>query len=442
MGITSDLIDRVDAMARAGAPDDARIVARHCLLDWFGCAIAGSREPLAQILTTEALEAGDAALIGRCERAGMLSAALINGAASHALDFDDTHTMMSGHPSVPVVPSALALAEREGIGGAAFVDALIAGIETECRLGALLNPGHYALGFHATGTLGTFGAAMACARLLGLDHERTLQAMALAGTQAAGLKSGFGTMAKPLHAGRAAQNGLVSALLARGGYTGNTEIIETRQGFAATHGGGEPDPARLERIGERFVIRDTLFKYHASCYLTHAPIEAALSLRREGLRAEEIESVEILGSAECIGVCDIEEPQTGLEGKFSLRATTAMALLGDDTGDPEAFTDERLASAELRGMLERVTYSPQQGVPSTRGSVRVTAGGRELYADADTGRPAADLGRQWEALSAKFFGLASPVIGRERAEQLRDAIDGIETAASMRESIALARPAS
>ena len=103
----------------------------------------------------------------------MLTAALINGATSHALDFDDTHTMMRGHPSAPVVPAALALAEREGIDGAAFLDAVIAGIETECRLGALLNPGHYALGFHATGTLGTFGAAMACARLLGLDRERT-----------------------------------------------------------------------------------------------------------------------------------------------------------------------------------------------------------------------------------------------------------------------------
>ncbi len=139
-------------------------------------------------------------------------------------------------------------------------------------------------------------------------------------------------------------------------------------------------------------------------------------------------------------MCDIAEPRTGLEGKFSLRATTAMALLGDDTGDPEAFTDERMASAELRGMLERVTYAPQQGLPSTRGSVRVIADGRELCADADTGRPAADLERQWEALSAKFFGLASPVIGRERAERLRDAIDGIETATSVREIIALARP--
>lgn len=443
MNITQELVEQVRGIDATAVPPEARTVARHCLLDWFGCAVAGSREPLSQILAREiaAGEGGDATLVARSERSTLLDAALINGAMSHALDFDDTHTLMSGHPSVPIVPAALALAERDGIAGEALLTAIIIGIETECRLGALMNPGHYALGFHATGTLGTFGAAAACAHLLDLDEDQWLQAMALAGTQAAGLKSGFGTMAKPLHAGRAASNGLLSALLARGGYTGNTRIIETEQGFALTHGAPPLDAPRLEALRGRFLIADTLFKYHASCYLTHASIEAARRLRDEHApRPEQIESVELRASAGCIGVCDIAKPTTGLEGKFSLRATVAMTLLGDDTSVPAAFTDTRMRDAELIAMRERITFAPQGHIPGTQATVVLRAGGRALTADADTGIPATDLGQQWGALSAKFAALATPVIGVERTSELRDAVARIDAAPSVRELLSLTRP--
>ena len=441
MSITDRLIDSVAGLTPAAIPAPATTVARQCVLDWFGVTLAGSREPLSEILVAEAAETGASTLVGRSERSSPLAAALINGAMSHALDFDDTHTLMSGHPSAPVVPAALALAERDGRDGAAFLAAVVAGIEMECRLGALLNPGHYATGFHATGTVGTFGAATAAAHLLRLDGERWRHAFALAGTQAAGLKSSFGTMAKPLHAGRAAQNGMLAALLARGGFTGNPELLEVAQGFALTHGAPQLDPARLTALDGRFLITDTLFKYHASCYLTHAAIEAAASLRRQhGLLAGEVEAVEVRGSEGCVGVCDIAEPATGLEGKFSLRATAAMALLGDDTSDTAAFSDERMRDAELRSMRDRVTFVPLAGLPATRASVIVHARGSRFEAQADTGIPASDLDRQWEALSAKFFALAEPVLGPGAARRLHGAIAGIEGAASMRDLLALARP--
>jgi 2-methylcitrate dehydratase PrpD len=348
---------------------------------------------------------------------------------------------MNGHPSVPVVPAVLALAEQEGCDGAAFLAAVIAGIEFECRLGALIGAPHYAAGFHATGTLGTFGAAAAASHLLGLDRVAWYHAIGLAGTQAAGLKSGFGTMAKPLHAGRAASNGLLAALLARGGFTGNPAIIETAQGFAPTHAGGAIDAERLARLGDRFLITETLFKYHASCYLTHAPIEAASQLRAEGLRAGEIESVEVRGSTICVGVCDIAEPSTGLEGKFSLRATTAMALLGDDTSDPATFSDERMRAQDLRALRDRVVFSPELGLPATRATVTVRAKGRQVSVEADTGRPASDREAQWSKLSAKFFALAEPVIGRESARALHGAIADIENVSSVRDLASLLRPA-
>src|SRR5438067_7098743 len=305
-----------------------------------------------------------------------------------------------------------------------------------------MNPGHYDAGFHATGTLGAFGAAAAVGQLLGLDRQQQTHALALAGTQAAGLKSGFGTMAKPLHAGRAAQNGLLSAILAGGGFTGNAQIIETQQGFARTHAAPEIDVDRLEQLRGRFLITDTLFKYHASCYLTHAAIDAALKLRTDATFApENIDAVEVRGSVGCRGVCDIAEPATGLEGKFSLRATTAMALLGDDTSDPAAFNDDRMNDDSLRTMRDRITYVPAADIPGTRATVTLHINGRTLHADADTGRPERDLDRQWDRLSAKFFALASPVLG-DRASALHRAISGIEQASSVADILALSRPAS
>jgi 2-methylcitrate dehydratase PrpD len=278
-------------------PDDAREVARHCLLDFFGVAIAGSREPLTDILVNEIVRSErstEASLIGRTDRASRLTAALVNGAAGHALDFDDTHMAMGGHPSAPIIPAILALAETTVASGRDVLEAIVVGVETECRLGALIGAQHYTIGFHSTGTLGTFGAAAACAHLLNLDEDGWLRALGLAGTQAAGLKSGFGTMAKPLHSGRAASNGLFSALAARGGYTSNPAVLETEQGFFATHAGAKPNQETLDRLAGKFLIRDTLFKYHASCYLTHAPINAAQLIRSEHrFDAKAIEEVEV-----------------------------------------------------------------------------------------------------------------------------------------------------
>jgi 2-methylcitrate dehydratase PrpD len=439
---TQKLIDSVAGLTCESIPPHALTVARHCMLDWFGVALAGSQEPLSGILIRELVSGhgGDATLLGHSQRTSIVDAALINGAASHALDFDDTHTLMSGHPSAPVVPAALALAERDGRDGASLLAAVVAGVEFECRLGALVNPQHYAAGFHATGTLGTFGAAAAASHLLALDDGQWRNAIGLAGTQAAGLKSGFGAMAKPLHAGRAAANGLTSALLARGGFTANPSIVEAPQGFASTHGDPRLDITSLDRLEGRFLIADTLFKYHASCYLTHAAIEAVLQLRAEaGVLSDAIESVEIRASTGCIGVCDIPEPSTGLQGKFSLRVTTAMALLGDDTTDPAAFNDTRMCDPALVAMRDRVTFMPQSQFAATRATVALRAGGRSFEAEADTGRPATDLDRQWESLSAKFFSLATPVVGRQRARDLHDAIARLETVPSVRGLLALAR---
>lgn len=438
---TRALVQRARAISWETIPEDAREVARHCILDFLGVAIAGSREPLAEILVRQVASSEGSrqcSLVGRTERASQLSAALINGAAAHALDFDDTHMSMGGHPSVPVVPAILALAETTGASGRALAEALVAGLEFECRLGAVIGGEHYSIGFHSTGTIGTFGAAAACARLLNLDEDAWLRAIGLAGTQAAGLKSGFGTMAKPLHAGRAASNGLLSAILARGGYTSNTAIVETAQGFAATHAGRTITREDIAALDGRFLIRDTLFKYHASCYLTHAPIQAAASIRaRNALDPAAIDEVEVRVHPSLLGVCNIQNPATGLEGKFSLRATTAMALLGIDTASADSFTAAIVASPEVVRMSERVRIVPTGKAPSTRAEVEVKAGAKRLHADADSGRPSPDLVAQRDALTRKFLGLATPIAGAKAAPMIAEAALGVDRLSKAAELIAL-----
>ncbi|HEY0420773.1 MAG TPA: MmgE/PrpD family protein [Acetobacteraceae bacterium] len=223
MQVAREIVRRARAIRHAELPDEVRALARQCVLDMLGVALAGAGDPLVRILAAELEEQGGApvaGVVGLKLRLPALSAALLNGTIAHALDYDDVNLAMPGHPSVAVLPAVLALAEERGSSGAALIEAFVAGYETACRVGRLIAPGHYdGLGFHATGTVGTFGAAAGCAHLLGLDEEATLHAMGIAATQAAGLKSMFGNMYKPLHAGRAAQAGLLAARLAARGFT-------------------------------------------------------------------------------------------------------------------------------------------------------------------------------------------------------------------------------
>ncbi len=251
--LTELLAARAASLRWEDIPESARAVARQCLLDYLGVAIAGAGEPLVRLLFDEMRDAGgagQASVIGHAVVLPALSAALVNGAAAHALDYDDVNVAIPGHPSVAILPGLLALAELERASGRELGAAFVAGYETACRIGAALQPGHYNLGFHATGTVGSIGAAAACARLLGLSAAATAAALGIAATQAAGLKAQFGTMCKPFHAGKAAQNGLLAARLAARGFASRADIVECAQGFAATHSADfSPEAARSTPAG-------------------------------------------------------------------------------------------------------------------------------------------------------------------------------------------------
>ncbi len=426
-------------------PEDVVETAKHCLLDWLGVTIAGAEEPLTRILTDLAMEEGGAphaTLIGDGRRTSLVQAALVNGSASHALDYDDVQANLRGHPSVPVLPAVLALAEKEKAAGPLFLTAFVAGVEAECRIGAYMGDSHYENGWHATGTVGTFGAAAGAGRVMGLDAATCATAFGIAATQAAGLKAMFGTMCKPLHAGKAAANGLLAAQLAARGFTSRDDALERPQGFAATELGEGDTEAALDGLGEEFEVRRVLFKYHAACYGTHAAIEAARRLRAShDIDLEAVERVEVAVAPRYMNVCGIAEPRTGLEGKFSLRFTTALALAGEPTGLIATYSDEKVNDPALVALYEKVSVVPRKGVGKSSAEVAVhLQGGLVLREYASVAEPAADRAEQWQRLIEKFHGLAAPVIGNERSEAIVATVATIEEAKDVTTLMALAQP--
>src|SRR5271163_3157058 len=352
--LTRTLAERAAGLDWDDLPAPVRELSRQCVLDYLGCAVAGAADQLVGMLLDEMAEAGgtaQASVIGHRLQLPALAAALVNGAAGHALDYDDVNLAMPGHPSVAILPGLLALAELKGSSGREVITAFVAGYETACRIGMALQPGHYAVGFHSTGTTGSFGAAAACARLLGLDAEATAVALGIAGTQAAGLKSQFGTMCKPFHAGKAAQNGLLAARLAQRGFSSRTDIVECVQGFASTHGPDFAPDAALATPEAGLHLFANLFKYHAACYLTHAPIECARRLREQHrLTHEAVAGITLRLDASCERVCNIPAPVDGLQSKFSLRQTVAMALAGVDTASLGAYSAGNARDRVLMGL--------------------------------------------------------------------------------------------
>ena len=406
--------------------------ARHVLLDWIAVTLAGAGEPLVGMLA-DAYGGGDGlpcTLVGLRARARPHDAALINGSAGHALDFDDVAQRMAGHPSVPVVPAALALAQVRGARGLDLLRAIVVGHEVESRVGEMVSPGHYVHGFHATGTVGTFGAAGACASLAGLDANAVANAIGLAATQAAGLKSMFGTMAKPLHAGKAAMNGLMAAQLAERGFTAHTGALECAQGFALTQ---SPEIGAFALpIDTRggFAIESTLFKYHAACYLTHSTIEAVRTLREtHGVGLDALGAMTVRVAGHHRGVCDIETPRTGLNVKFSIRHLAALALDGADTAALDLYSDATALDERVGRARARVELVVEPSGAREDATVTLkTRDGRTLEASANVAIPAADLDAQWRRLVGKARSIAAPVLGDARFERMVSAVRGLADA--------------
>lgn len=427
--LTQNLWAEFGSLRLEDFPDDVKAVARHSILDWFGCALAGAVEPVGVLLRDELSDqTGAASVIGSELRLSPRSAALINGACGHALDFDDTASF--GHPTAPILPAALSVAETEGRSGADLLCALVVGHEIASRIGVAMGPEHYHRGWHTTATIGVFGATAAVAHLMRLDAQAFGRAIGIAASQSAGVKANFGTMVKPLHAGLAAERGLISARLAARGFTANSEALEGNQGLLQAAGSDQSYLANVGGLKGTWRILETLFKYHAACYLTHSTIEGVSKLASE-LDYRDIDRIQLKVNPAILDVCGLyDKPETGLEAKFSLKATAAMAAFGIDTSRQENFDQEIVCQHELRALMERVHIQTDQAKSMTQAEVEITdhKGSSQICVE-DSGIPSADLKAQGDKLIPKFLVLTEPALG-ERNQILADRIWSIADVAN------------
>ena len=355
--VSDQIVQFVCEFDGARIPDNVRHVMRLSLIDWVAVAVAGRNEPVSRILQKIGEdESGkpEAFVIGCACMLPARMAAKINGTLSHALDYDDTHFDSMGHASVAVIPAALSLADKMSVQPQAFFEAVLIGVELAVRIGSWLGRSHYHAGFHTTATAGTFGAAMASARILGLSSEQTRHALGLAASMASGIKTQFGTMGKPLHAGLAAHAGVDAALLAHGGFVATHDGLVGEQGFSSTHHGAGVEGA-FDGMGRDFVFEHVSHKYHACCHGIHATLEALAILReRVSVQPEEIAELIITVRPQYLNVCNIAAPVTGLEAKFSYRLVAALFMHGYDTARIETYNDAICQDVDVLRLRDRV----------------------------------------------------------------------------------------
>ncbi|MDR7127501.1 MmgE/PrpD family protein [Pseudotabrizicola sp. 4114] len=369
------------AMPSGEIPASARSMARFSLFDWLVCGRAGVSEPLAVILRDYVGAEGGlpAASVFGGTKAPARAAALVNGATSHALDYDDTHFGHVGHPSVAIYPAALAVGEEVGASAADVADAFLIGAEASVRIGMVLGAGHYNRGFHQTATAGAFGATVAAGRLYGLTRDQIRVAIGLCATRASGLKSQFGTMGKPYNAGIAASNGIECAGLARAGFTSADDGLMGAQGFVLTHADApQPSPP----VGT-FLFEDVKYKLHACCHGTHAIIEALSALKRaHNLTPGRVASIHLRTGTRWLSVCDIKAPRTGLEIKFSYNWLAGMVLAGISTASDRAYTDTLAQDDLLADFAAKITVEGDAALTDMQvvGEVQLKDGGKLPFA--------------------------------------------------------------
>lgn len=360
-GLTRALGRFVADVAREGVPQDARAAALTGFTDTCATLIAGRNEPAVQTLlrALAPLPQGPAPLLFGTATTDAGTAALVNGTAAHALDYDDV--ALRGHPSAVLVPAILALGAETGASGARMLDAYVAGYEV---WGELVDrePGiHHLKGWHPTGIFGSIGASAAAAVLLRLDAEQCMHALGLGASQSAGLMSNFGAMCKPFHAGRAAQAGVLSARLARAGFTASADALEHPQGFlAAVSPAGEVDRTSAAQAGApfRIVVRRMNVKRYPLCYYTHRSLDGMLALRAaHAIRAQDVEHVEVRMSQEHATVLRNHRPTTGLAAKFSIEFAMASALVAGRAGLTE-LTDRFVTQQEVQRLIGCVHVTP------------------------------------------------------------------------------------
>ncbi|HUG63101.1 MAG TPA: MmgE/PrpD family protein [Methylomirabilota bacterium] len=419
-GLTRRLAAFLTRVQASDLPKDVHSAARRGVLDWLGCAFAGSGHPSVDILlrTLATVSGGSSATVmARGLRLAPLEAALANGQMGHVLDFDDTH--MGGvvlHASSAILPALFALGEQRRIGGRDLIAAYAAGFEAGVRAGQA-TPDHHAGGWHLTGTRGSIAAGAAAARAIGLDARGMTNALAIAATQAAGMQQNRGTMSKSFHAGKAAANGLLAALLAEQGYDGSDEILEGSRGFCRIYSARTDEDALVRDLGSRWEISRNGHKPYACGVVLHPAIDAMIAAAGKAGGAD-VSGVRLSVNPAAVTITGVTNPESGLKSKFSITHTAAVAFLDRAAGIAQ-FTNDRAADPAITAFADRIVVETDDTLERDQAAaVVMLADGRTIdhrveHATGTVGNPMSDV-----AIASKFRRIAVPVIGADRAAEI------------------------
>jgi 2-methylcitrate dehydratase PrpD len=430
-------------LAGAGFADlsaAAKREARRGVLDWIGCALAGSGHRTITTLLSVLQETSGkpaATVLGRKLKLGLLDAPLANGQMGHVLDYDDTH--MGGvvlHTSSPVLAALFALAERAPVSGADFMLAYAVGFEAGVRAGRTA-PGHHKGGWHLTGTLGSIAAGVAAGTLLGLDAQKLTYAMGIAATQAGGMQQNRGTMCKSLHAGKAASNGVLAALLAERGFDSTQEIIEGKKGFSRIYSDTAEPTHLVENLGKGWLIESNGHKPYACGVVLHPLIDAVIAIRnRDNVNAAAVDEIALRVNPLVLSITGVVEPSTGLQSKFSTVHSAAVALIDGMAGTAQ-YTDARATDPAVAALRRKVKPVGDDTLRKDEAYAVIVAGGQRHEAHIAHASGTAENPMSDAQIESKFIANATPVIGTDRARRAVDWIAALETRPDVRELLAL-----
>jgi 2-methylcitrate dehydratase PrpD len=441
--VTRTLARFVATHPSRGWSDPVDREAHRTFLNWAGCAVGAARHETvtAALAAIRMLEpASQATVLGLGGKVDMAGAALINGISSHTFDFDDTHLKTIIHPAGPVASAVLALAEVTGASGRQVIDSLVLGIDVSCRVGNMMYPDHYDRGWHITGSTGTLGAAAGCARLLGLDEQQTTMALGIAASQPVGMREQFGTMTKPFHPGGAARAGLMSALMAKHGFTASAKAIEAPRGFAQTVSTKCDWTEITSELGERFEISFNTYKPFACGIVIHPTIDAATQLRARGVQPDDVERIELRVHSLVLELTGRKEPKDGLEGKFSVYHGFAAGLVFGRAGEHE-YADDIVSRPDLVALRAKVVATVDDAIDEASSDVTaILKDGRREHVFVEHAIGSLEKPLSDAQLEEKFRALAEPVIGSGRTGQLIAACRGLGDAADVHGLTAAARP--
>jgi 2-methylcitrate dehydratase PrpD len=441
---TRTLLDFVVRTDASDIPADVLHESTRCLLDHVGLAIAGASEPAARIASDQCMMLGgnpQATVLGTRHRLRVTDAALVNGIACHAHDFDDTHVPTILHPTTPLYAAGAALAEWRESKGIDLLAAHALGYELSARVSNALYPEHYDAGWHMTGTTGSLASATVAIRLLGLEGVTATHCLSIATTQASGHREQFGTMTKPFHAGHAAAAGVWAGLLASGGFTGAPDPIQGRRGMFAVMSSASTPADLVDGLGKKWQIFDNGVKPYACGVVIHPAIDAVRDLAvRRGLTADRIAKIELKVHPLVRELTGKTDPRTGLEGKFSVTFACAIALLQGRASEAE-FSDAAVVRPDVRALMSRIEVVPDPAVPHTQaGATALTDSGStvDTWVDHARGTPGNRLSD--EELADKFHGLVDDALGRERAERLAAAVFSLKASGDIGALLELTTP--